>query len=430
MKNIRNFQFSILLLLSVSLHAQETYSLEKCKELALQNNAKIQNAQLSLEAAQQTGKETFTNYFPSVSGLSLGFRATDPMMSMPSEYGPIGLFEKGIIGAVTASQPIFAGGQIFNGNKLAKIGIEVAGLQKSMSNDELMLAVEQYYWQIVLLNEKMKTVAEAKTLLNRARQDVQNAVDAGLTNRNDLLKVELKQHELESGKLKLSNGLKLAKMALAQIAGVAVTGFDIDTTLVNIETLPPAVSVDHNAAVQQRDEYRLLDKSIEAARLQVLMAKGKNLPTVAVGVGWNYMNFDKGSPMASNNNFGMGFATVSVPLSGWWGGSHAIKKQKMQVQIAENNKRNAEEMLLIQMQQLRNELEETMLQVQLSEKTIVSALENVRLNEDCYKAGTSLLIDLLDAQNSLQQARDLNIEALTAYRIKLAKYRQATGERF
>lgn len=419
---------SIACLLCGSVQAQEIYTLEKCRQMALENNAKSQNAQLSLEAAQQTKKEAFTKYFPSVSATGLGFQATDPMMSIATEQGTIGMLEKGMLGMVSATQPIFAGGQIVNGNKLAKIGVEVSELQKTMSNDEILLTVEQYFWQIVALEEKVKTVAEAEALLNRAYTDVNNAYEAGLVNKNDLLKVELKQNELESNKLKLFNGLKLAKMVLAQFIGISADGFGIDKTVAGNEALLFNARTDHRSALLQRAEYKLLDKNIEAGKVQVRMEIGKNLPTVAVGAGWNYMNFDKGSPMAMKNSLGMGFAVVSIPLSGWWGGSHAIKRQKLQVRMAENEKRNAEELLLIQMQQLWNELEEAYAQMQLAKKTIASALENVRLNEDYYKAGTGLLIDLLDAQSSLQQARDQYTETTTGYQMKLSRYKQATAQ--
>ncbi len=419
---------SIVYLLSISAFAQEVFTLEKCKKLALANNAKAQNSRLSVEAAEQSKKEVFTKYFPSISAIGLGFQATDPMMEMASENGPVGMLEKGIIGAVSASQPIFAGGQITTGNKLAKTGVEAAELQKSISDDEALLTVEQHYWNIVALDEKVKTIAEAENLISRVHQDVKNAYDAGLVNKNDLLKVELKQNVLESGKLKLANGLKLSKMVLSQFIGVPAEGFDIDKNLTEEETLPLNTRADHRSVLHQRAEYQLLDKNIEANKLQVQMEVGKNLPTIALGAGWNYMNFDKGSPLASENNFGMGFLTVSVPISNWWGGSHAIKKQKIQVKIAENDKRDAEEMLLIQMQQFWNDVEEALQQVHLSEKKIASALENVRLNDDYYKAGTGLLTDLLDAQSTLQQARDQHTEALTIYRMKLSKYKQATGQ--
>jgi outer membrane protein TolC len=342
---------------------------------------------------------------------------------------PLGMLEKGTIGAVMAMQPVFAGGQIINGNRLAKLGVEVAELQKTVSDDEILLTVEQYYWQMVALEEKTKTVAEAETLLNRIHADVKDALDAGLITRSDLLKVELKQNELESGKLKLANGVKLVKTVLAQFIGVPPDGFDIDKSLVETVTLLYDTDADHASALHRRTEYQLLEKSIEAGELQVKMETGKHLPTVAVGAGWNYMNFDRGSAHAMKQDFGMVFATVSVPLSDWWGGAHGIKKQKIQVQIAENNKRDAEEMLLIQMQQLLNDVEEAAQQVLLADRAIVAALENVRLNTDYYDAGTGLLTDLLEAQSTLQQTRDQRTEAITVFCMKLATYRQATGQR-
>jgi len=437
--------------------------LEKCKELALQNSVQMQNSRLSIEAAEQARKEAFTKYFPSVSGMGVGFRTSTPMMSMemdmsammqpmmeglmpvmmwlmqqgapldPSVFAPaepqkIEMLEKGVIGVVTAAQPVFAGGQIITGNRLARLGVEVAELQKIMTQDEILLTVEQYYWQIVALEEKTKTIAEAENLLNRFHSDVQNAVEAGLANRNDLLKVELKQNELESGKLSLDNGLKLMKMVLAQFIGLQPEDFDIDKSIVENVTLSLVPAIDHHSALSQRTEYRLLDKNIEANELLVKMETGKLLPTVAVGAGWTYMNFDKGGMMPMKNDFGMVFGTVSVPITDWWGGSKAVRRQRIQVEIAQNDKRNAEEMLLIQMQQLRNEVEEAAQQVQLADRAIVSALENVRLNSDFYEAGTGLLTDLLEAQNALQQARDQRTEAATGYLTRLARYRQATGQ--
>jgi outer membrane protein TolC len=415
---------SIAWLICVSAYSQEIYTLEKCKQLALENNAKVQNAQLSLEAAQQTKKEAFTRYFPSLSATGTGFYSTEPMM----ELGGTGMLEKGMLGMVSASQTVFVGGQIVNGNKLVGVQSQVGQLQKIMSNDEVLLTTEQYYWQVVVLEEKMKTIAEADTLLTSIYGDVNNAYEAGMVNRNELFKVELKRDELESARLKLDNGLKLAKMLLAQYTGIPANEFEIDHYLKETDISPFAVRVDHQSALAQRAEYQLLDKNIEANRLQVRMEVGKNLPTVTVNAGWSYMDFDKGSPSAMKSNSGMVFATVSIPISGWWGRSHAIKRQRLQVRIAENDKRDAEELLLIQMQQLWNDLEESYAQIILAEKTIASAVENVRLNNDYYKVGTGLLTDLLDAQNALQQARDQYTEATTGYQMRLSRYKQATGQ--
>lgn len=428
------------LLQTIPMQAQQKkYTLDECKELAIKNNVEIQKSQLELEAAQQTKKKALTGFFPSISASLIGFGTTKPMMDAELPIGsflddpamppvPLSMMKKGGMGMVTATQPIFAGGQIFNGNKLAKVGMDVAELRKKVSSDEVLITVEQYFWNVVTLKEKIQTTNEAKLLLNRVYEDVNNSYEAGLINKNDLLKVELRLNELESNELKLKNGLKISKMILAQYIGLSTQTIEIDNTLPSSDELVLSFKTDHSTALVRRAEYLLLDKSIEANKLQLKMEIGKNLPTLAIGAGWNYMNFDKGSPMSMENNFGLGFATISIPITSWWGGSHAIKKQKIEIKISEREKQNAEEMLLIQMQQLWNEVEESFHQVQLSKKTIASALENVRLNETYYKAGTGILTDLLDAQSSLQQARDQYVEAISQYQLKLSRYKQATSQ--
>lgn len=55
------------------LHAQQTYTLDECIELALQNNVRIKNADNDLRAAEQQRKSAFTNYFPQLVPLDLAF---------------------------------------------------------------------------------------------------------------------------------------------------------------------------------------------------------------------------------------------------------------------------------------------------------------------------------------------------------------------
>ena len=67
-------------------------------------------------------------------------------------------------------------------------------------------------------------------------------------------------------------------------------------------------------------------------------------------------------------------------------------------------------------------------QLQIARKSIEQSEENLRLNNDFYKAGTTKLSDLLDAQSSYQQARDKFVDAYINYQTNLLKYRQATGQ--
>ena len=436
--------------------SQEMLTLEKCKELALKNNEQAKNAVLSVEAAEQQKKEAFTKYFPSVSATGIGFTANNPMLSMdlspmmlplmtsitplmewlmqqgapidPAALGGLSQPQKiealknGIVGGIMATQPIYTGGQILNGNRLAKVGVEVRQLQRQMTENEVLLETESYFWQLISLKEKLMTIDNSEIMLNRILSDVKIAVEAGLTTRNDLLRVELEQNRLESGKLKVVNGLQMLKISLGQKIGLSPNDFDIQSP--DFGEIIQYLSRIDSFTMQNRPEYKLLEKSVEAARLQRDMEIGKNLPTVAVGAGYNFMKFDINKSGEMKNDFAMAFATVSIPITDWWGGSHAVKRKKIELQQAVNTKKDNAELLLQQMQNIQNNLNEAYSQVILARKSISSAEENLRISEDNYNAGITTLSDLLEAQNLLQQSRDQYTEAATVYFIKLAEHKQ------
>lgn len=414
--------FCLFLMVSVSGSAQQAYSLAQCKKLALENNARMKNARLEVSSAQQTKEEAFTNFFPSLSASALGYNANQPLVEANLGGMPLALLKNGIVGDITVTQPLFAGGQIVNGNKLAQLGVEVSRFKQEQSTKEVLLTTEVYYWQIISLNEKLKTLAIVEQLVNSLYKDVDAAVKAGVKNRNDLLQVQLRKNSVASDRLQLENGLKLSRMLLGQYVGIKADSLSIEPISFDEPASPEKLRTDHGAALLTTPEYQLLAKNVEANRLQQKITVGKYLPTVGVGASYMYDDL-----MDKDNTTAMVFAKVSVPLSDWWGGSHAIKKQKFQTMMAQNEQRNNSDLLLIQMQKLWNDVEESYKQVKLAEESVVTATENVRLNTNYYQAGTTTLSDLLDSQLLLQQSRNQHTDAYTQYLIKQTQYLQATG---
>lgn len=412
-----------LSLCAVSAEAQQLLTLEECSRLALENNAKMKNARLDVKGSEESRKEAFTKYFPTISATGGAFASDNGMAEMVLMPGmEMTLVKNGVMGGVTALQPIFAGGQIWNSNKLAALAVEVSCYQMKQSENEVVLTVEQYYWQQVSLQEKRKTISIIESLIDNLYKDVEVAVKAGVANRNELLQVQLKKNSIASDRLKIENNLRLSKMVLAQYIGLPEDDFTIQTALQEALPSPETYRVDPLTALPSTVEYQLLDKNIEANRLQYKLKVGQHMPSVGVGAGYMYHNI-----LDTDHSFGMVFASVSIPLTGWWGGSHAIKKQKLQLKAAEYTRQNSNEQLLIRMQKLWNELEESYKQVNLSEESIRTAEENVRLSTDYYHAGTETLSDLLDAQSLLQQSRDQYTEDYTNYQIRRTQYLQATG---
>ena len=414
----------LLSLFLVVANAQQLLTLEDCSRLALDNNARMKNARLDLEGSKESRKEAFTKYFPSVSATGGAFASDNgiaEMVLMPGLEMTVG--KNGVMGGVTAIQPVFAGGQIWNSNKLAALAVEVSRCRMKQSEDEVLLTVEQYYWQNISLQEKMKTIGMMETLVGNLYKDVETSVKAGVANRNELLQVQLKRNSVASDRLKVENNLRLSKMVLAQYIGLPEDDFLIRSSLQESLPLPETYRVDPIAALPNTVGYKLLDKQVEASRLQYKLEVGRNLPALGIGAGYMYHNI-----LDTDHSFGMIFATVSIPVTDWWGGSHAIRKQKLQLKAVEYTRQDSNEKLLLQMQKLWNELEESYKQVKLSEESIATAEENVRLSTAYYQAGTETLSDLLDAQSLMQQSRDQYTEDYMNYQIKRTQYLQATGQ--
>lgn len=114
-------------------------------------------------------------------------------------------------------------------------------------------------------------------------------------------------------------------------------------------------------------------------------------------------------------------------MSGWWGGSHDIKKQKLQVRNAVNQLEDQSELLLIRMQNTWNDLNNAFRQVRIARLSIEQSEENLRLNADYYAAGTCSISDLLDAQTLYRQSCDKYVEAYAQYEVKKREYLQVTG---
>ena len=415
-----------ILLLLFSLFAAntfaQTFTVDECKKLALENNNQLKNARLEISASKETEKEVFTNYFPAVSGAAMGVAANTGMAKLDFELPgvgslPVSMFKHGKTAAISAVQPVFAGGQIVNGNKLAAIGTDVASLQMQISENDVILNTEAYFWQIVSMKEKLITIEMLDKQLDQIHKDVTVSIEAGVAMPNDLLRVELQKQELASNRLSLENGVNVMTLMLAQYIGMPDSTIDITYQNFTAPLNPDAIYFSPAAASQERNEYKLMQKAVDAGRLKTKIELGKNLPSVGVGAGYVYHDFT-----GINNNFGMVFASVSVPISGWWGGSHAIKREKLKTKQAMIEKDNGRQLIEVQIIKTWNDLNEAYKQIALAETSIKSAQENMRLNTDYFNVGLSTMTDVLDAQTLLQQSHNRLTDAYTNYQLKMTQY--------
>ena len=317
----KNIIVAALLLSGLTASAQQVLTLQQIKEQALAHNISIRTAEGAVREAREQKKEAFTNYFPQVSATGMGFKTNTNMLktsintasvlppSLASVLPPallsaippelsFSMVDRGLMAGVAAVQPVFAGGRIINGNRLAQKGVEASEIQKQMS--------------------------------------------------------------------------------------------------VN---------------------------NVEVTRLQKQMEIGKNMPSIGIGAIYSHCNMAEGM----KNTFGMVFATVTVPISQWWGGAHAIKRRQIAEDVARRQLADNRQQLAIRIQKNRDDVNDAYKQLAIARKGIEQSEENLRLNRNFYQAGTVTMNNLLDAQQKYQQCRDRYIEAYAAWQIKIVEYEQSIG---
>lgn len=448
--------------------------LDSCTARALRNQAAVRNAVLDVQMARETRKAALTKYFPTVSMAAGYFRALHPLVdvkmsensdkiNVTAEFdgrsvedrveqlqqafdnlgidvdvsglltslfnrftldAQLQMFDQGAFANALVVQPVFAGGRILNGNRLAELGIEAAELQLLMTRDEVAYNVEERYWQIVSLHEKLRTVAQAQRMLDTLARDAEAACKAGVVSRNDLLKVHLKQTEMEATRTQLANGIELATMALCQYMGTPYeegVAYRFDT-MDYVAVATPGTFVQPEEAVAHRRESRLLAMGAEAARLQKAMAVGEALPQVSLTATYGANNL-MGEGIQHN---GLVLATVNVPLSAWWETSHKSRKEQIACQQSRIKEEDVRGQMALQTRQAWNEMSEAYTQIALRREAVADAEENYTEVHHFYAAGMQGMSDLLEAQTLLQQAWNNLTDQIITYRMKSLRYRQLT----
>lgn len=394
------------------------YSLEEIKSLALENNKKLQKAQKELEAAQAALASAKAGGKPTVDASVTGVYLTDPLTI---------LFPELQVGSVlSASQVLYAGGRVQNAKKITQSAVNLQTAQKSLTEDEVLFNTESAYWQTISVKEKLALATEYVRLLEALRVQLKNAFDAGLTYKNDLLKVEVQLNEAELNLTKAEDGLTMSKLNLAQITGLDNLDFDIKIETSIEEAL---LSEADKSAIENRPEVEMLTKAVEIQELQTKLLQGDRRPTVALSANGvaafgKQINFEDGS---NDMQFFVGLVSLNIPILDWGGRKQKVKEQQFKTEAQKLELEETKELLTLEAKSAWLQLNQSVKRIQLTQKSLQQAEENLRLNQDRFDVGTVLGEDVLEAQVLWQQAYSNVIDAKSEFKINEARYKKATG---
>lgn len=435
--------------------ADHVLTLEQCRSLAVGNDPYRKNATLDLLSAQTQRKEAAMEYLPTLSATALGFHSLHPFIDLGvtdilgksdaawniSNYVDEFTYSNGMSprytalqygygASLTLMQPLYAGGRIANGNRLAELGVRAAGLKDSLQERNTSDQVEEKYWTVVGLVEKGKVVESAMALLENLEKDAASALSAGLVSESDLLQVKLRKSEMKSAGLQLRNGIRLAKMDLFNLIGVEYSAISacasedcpyideisLESCLDGIEA-PDRYWVSEDRLVASMEEAGLLDLQVEAKKLEKKMVLGSVLPQLALGGMYGYGHY-----LGDGKDNGAVFAMLTIPISDWGKSSMKLRRYGYEIRKAENEREYLDTQLVLKARKMWMDITTAWEQIAVSQEALDFARDTYTKQKAAYDAGMATMSELLQTQTEVLNCEESRIECCISYRTALDSY--------
>lgn len=319
------------------------------------------------------------------------------------------------VGAVTLQQPLFVGGKIIYSNQMASLAEKLADARYDMKYADVILDVDQAYWQIVSIANKKKLAESYSALLHQMEHDVDLSIRAGVATESDALQIKVKANEADMLLTKADNGLTLAKMLLCKRIGLP-----LDTPVVladeSLDEIPfPELAGEKpmEAIYADRPETRSLSLAGEIYDRKAKIARADMMPRVALTGSYLISNPNVFNGVQNNWDGGMLSAGVMVSIPLFHGGENLSKyrKARAEVRLYEDQYENAKDLIGLQVSQQRKRCAEAYQKREMAASNLANAEENLRKAKVGFEAGVVETNTVLAAHTAWLSAHSEYIDA-------------------
>jgi len=334
---------------------------------------------------------------------------------------------------LTASKVLYAGGAIRAGIGAASEQVEIARLTYLAREQDVMLAVRQCFFTVLLDRELIAVREESIAVLETVLANAEHRHTAGVGSRFDVIRAEAALAHAQPALLQARSTYRVAQDKLCRLLGTPATpGERDDLGIVGAFPeggQPPALSAALAEASAQRAELLRQKHAVAAADHGLAASRGATRPTLAAQAGYEYTG-DYFSRRASDNIPGW-----SVGLEAKWAvfdGKATAGKIEQARSRSRQVRLGADELALSIDLEVRESHAAVLLAsevIQAATKTVAEATESLRLAKASEQEGMATQLDVLTAQAALTEARAALSQARFGTAIATAQLRRALGDR-
>jgi outer membrane protein TolC len=334
------------------------------------------------------------------------------------------------------------------GWRSASAGVKAAELQRSSSRNDIVFDVRSNFVAVLQAIKVAQVNTEALRLARDNERRVRALFEVGSVSRSDVLRAQVSTAQSELDSLVSVRSVTVQRIALATTMGIRESEMgEVDTVItVTPQEYDEAAVV--TEAAKARPDLRAAEAALTSAQLGLRSAHFAWLPYVAVtgSAAWNPASSSSftfppvdsngveiagprlaqdsrrstdrslGASVSVNWNFFDGFATKSRISSAR---ANLMRAQETRDALQRNLESEVHQVLLTYNQALAGD--------EVARRAVESAEENVKLTQQKYNVGSSTILDLIDAQVSLQRARSDLVAARAAILVAQAQIDRVRG---
>lgn len=324
---------------------------------------------------------------------------------------------------VEMTLPLYAGGRLARGVRMAEIREAVARETLEMDRTDLAFNVTSVYHKIGQLKRLVEANGAVVKGLEEHKKDVELFLEAGTAARVDLLKTESELAQARQNLLRVRNDLAGARELLKAIMGMDPAE---DIAIADGDESPgsfPSVEEGLEDALSRRHDYRAILRERDLAYEKVRFAGGRRLPSVSLG--GEYMD-SSGDDLDFRENWAVG-VRFSLPIFDGGVIRSEVAGARKEAEMAGERERALRYEISREVKEAYLDYESSTERVEASRAAVRAAREALRIERLKYEAGSGTSADVLDAEAALLRAESGYWQAVFDKRTAGAEIKRATG---
>ncbi len=428
--------FTLLLATGSAVHglAQKTrkLSLSEAVRMSIDNSGRLKTSQAKVDEAVANSKEAWNNHLPDVKITGAYMRLNSPTVKLKaangggsdtsggSGSGGAGApqVDQAMYGIVNASLPLFSGFRIKYGVESAKYLEKAAKMDVATAREDVMLNTVEAFANLYKATRTVEIVKENLKQQTQRVADFTNLEKNGLLARNDLLKSQLQQSNIELTVLEAENNLKLAWVNMNLMLGLPEdTELTPDTAGFQIKTDIGSVAQWEQTALQNRKDINALTMREKAASAGVKATRGEYYPGIALTGG--YIAADVPNVLTITNALNVGLG-LQYNLGALWKTGAKVAAANARVAQIQYNQSMLNDEVRAEISKAYYNYILSLKKIDVYRKAVEQANENYRITKNKYDNSLANTTDLLDADAAQLQAKInytlVQAAALVAYK--------------